>query len=362
VGSPVTVTRIALLCHPGAVAVLALAERDLVEYALWYPGSPDGVGDLHRGRVIAAVPAMAGCFVAIAGAEGFLPNTEGGAGLREGEAVLVRVTRAALGGKGPRLSARHCRAAPLNGPIARIAAGATPPERFAARYPGVPIETDDAGYAARLRGLGVRVNRDLEATLPLDDIAALAEPGIILPDGPRITVTPTPALVAIDVDLAARSAERGLRNPSQLAANRALIPALARQIRLRNLSGAILVDLAGLPIKQRQKLAPDLAAALALDPLRPRFLGFTALGLAELVRTRVHPPLHELLAGPLAAGLAALRAVLRENQPRLAAAPAVVAALEQDGIALEDISRHMAAPLQLRSDPCLAPNGWSLKA
>ena len=40
------------------------------------------------------------------GAEGFLPDSEGGASLREGDLVSVRVTRAAQGGKGPRLTAR----------------------------------------------------------------------------------------------------------------------------------------------------------------------------------------------------------------------------------------------------------------
>ena len=48
---------------------------------------------------------------------------------------------------------------------------------------------------------------------------------------------------------------------------------------------------------------PALTAALAGDPLRPRFLGFTALGLAEIARPRVRAPLHEMLSGPLAAGL-----------------------------------------------------------
>ncbi len=74
------------------------------------------------------------------------------------------------------------------------------------------------------------------------------------------------------------------------------------------------------------------------DPLRPRFLGFTALGLAEIVRPRVHPPLHELLAGPHAAGLSALRHAMREDAsrpdraPALRAAPAVVAALQADPV------------------------------
>src|SRR5277367_4174747 len=97
---------------PGEVRVAAIADGVLVDYALWRPGAPDGVGDVYLGRVTAVVPAMAGAFVTfadgaqnIAPMDGFLPNSEGAKGLNEGTIVTVKVTRAALGGKGPRLSA-----------------------------------------------------------------------------------------------------------------------------------------------------------------------------------------------------------------------------------------------------------------
>ena len=48
---------------------------------------------------------MAGAFVALEGAEGFLPDSEGGKSLTEGSILAVQVTRAAQGGKGPRLTA-----------------------------------------------------------------------------------------------------------------------------------------------------------------------------------------------------------------------------------------------------------------
>ena len=51
----------------------------LVDYAIWRPGLPDGVGDVHRGRIISRMPALAGAFVAIDGADGFLPDSEGAA-------------------------------------------------------------------------------------------------------------------------------------------------------------------------------------------------------------------------------------------------------------------------------------------
>ncbi len=166
---------------------------------------------------------------------------------------------------------------------------------------------------------------------------------------------------------AGATAGRQGKAASQRAANLALLPRLAREIRLRNLSGAILVDFAGLKASRRSALAPALHAALAEDPLRPRLLGFTALGLAEIVRRRVHPPLHELLAGPHAAGLAALRRIAAEvaspphRLPVLRASPAIVAALQSDSEALADLARRAGRALILRSDPTLPATAWILE-
>jgi hypothetical protein len=151
------------------------------------------------------------------------------------------------------------------------------------------------------------------------------------------------------------------------ALNRAVLPALAGQIRLRNLSGAIVADLAGLSPRKRAALGPDFIAALAKDPLHPRFLGFTALGLAEIVRPRIHPPLHELLAGALAQGLAALRAVVAEfsrdprEMPAIRAHHTVVAALHADPVALPDVVRRTGRQVTLRSDPSLPATAWVLE-
>jgi hypothetical protein len=129
-----------------------------------------------------------------------------------------------------------------------------------------------------------------------------------------------------------------------------------------------MIDFAGLSARRRSSLAPALHAALADDPLRPRLLGFTALGLAEVVRPRVHPPLYELLAGPHAAGLVALRVIAAmvasppHRMPALRASPAIVRALEDDGEALPDLAHRAGCALVLRSDPALSPTAWSIEA
>jgi len=361
------VIRILALCSPGEVRAAAVADGTLLDYAIWRPGRPDGVGDLHRARVAAHLPALAGAFLSLPEGDGFLPDSEGGAGLVEGSTLTVRITRAAQGGKGPRLSAKVEQAP---GPPGLLARGPGAVEELAARYPEAPILADDPALVAALRPkLGSRIAPGaalLHESLA-EQIDALARPEIALPGGVRATVHPTPALVAIDMDTASATAARQAKPALQLAVNRAALPGLARQIRLRNLSGAILIDLAGMGMKRRAQLGPTLEAALASDPLRPRFLGFTALGLAEIVRPRVRPPVHELLAGPHAAGLSALRALAAEAAAaphlalRLRAAPDVIAALERDAVAPGDLARRTGRTLVSVPDPALAPGLWRIE-
>jgi len=364
--------RILAACGPGEVRVAAVDDAGLLDYAAWRPGVPDGVGDLHRGRIAALAPAMAGAFVRLEGAaDGFLPDSDGGAGATEGQALGVRVVRAAQGGKGPRLSARlsPAEAALVGaGPPALLRRGPGAVERLAALHPTAAIDIDDAAVMAALRpalGARMRLVRAAFDDAVAAEAEALAESGITLSGGARIDFHPTPALVAIDVDLGATGA-RGGKARVQFAANRALLPALARQIRLRNLSGAILVDFGGMSAARRPRLAPELRAALSDDPLAPVLLGFTALGLAEILRPRVHPPLHEVLAGPHAAGLAALRAAdaafsaRPQHVPTLRAAPAVEAALRADPVALADWQRRTGRPFPMRAEPTLPGCAWSL--
>ena len=354
--------RILAACSPGEIRVAMAVGEELIDYALWRPGMPDGVGDLYRGRIIAVMPAMGGSFVKLEHEDGFLPDSKGAKGLTAGTILPVRVTRAALGGKGPRLTARVAEMVPL-GPMGLICRGQGALEQFCHQHPDVTVLIDDPGVAADLRARirnPVSVVRKAFGDAVEAQVEALSDPIVTLRSGARLSIYPTPALVAIDVDSGASQAFAG-------TVNRAVAPALAREIRLRNLSGAIVVDLAGLPIGKRAALGPAIAASLANDPLQPRFLGFTALGLAEIMRTRVHPPLHELVAGPHAAGLAALRHIAANldpdprRLPDLKAAPSVIEALRRDPVALPDMTRRAGRALTLRSDPSLTGTEWRLE-
>ena len=362
-----------LAVSPGEVRVALVEGGTLLDYALHRPGHPDGVGDLHVGRVTAMVPALGGAFVQIGAASGFLPDRYGADGQSEGALVAVRVTRSGQGGKGPRLTARldageqaSCSANDA-GPLL-VARGPDAMQRFASAWPEAAIRCDDASLGAHLHRC---LDRPVQiAPRAFDDhleaeIEALSEPDIALPGGLRASIHATPALVAIDVDGAASTAERRPKATVQFAANRKAIPALAHQLRLRNLSGAILVDLAGLAVRKRRALADDFERALARDPLRPRLLGFTALGFAEILRPRIHPPLHELQHSPLGIGLSALRAASRAHQPHgkstIRGGIAIIAALHSDPEALAAFARGSGSPISLRMDPMLPELSWTIE-
>ena len=374
--------RILVSVSPGEVRVALLRGDRLDEAWVERPARPDGVGDLQRARVTALAPAMAGAFLVLAGGEtGFLPESEAGPvrqpigkSVQEGLVLPVRVTRAAQGGKGPRVTARlkpeeaaRAAAAPAGTMPLLLARGPDAALRLARTHGDATVLTDGAAIATRLRA-ALGAGRVALSPRPVFDDALEAEfemlagPEVPLPGGGRILIHPTPALTALDVDAGAAAGERDAH--SQFRVNEAAVVEAARQIRLRQLAGPILLDLAGMTQKRRAALAEPLAKALAPDHL-VRLLGLGPLGLFEMLRQRIHPPLHEVLAGPLTPGLAALRQAVREaaampgRRLALRAAPAVLAALEALPGALAEAAAAIGQPLQLRPDPLRSgPDAW----
>ena len=175
---------------------------------------------------------------------------------------------------------------------------------------------------------------DLEALFD----SALA-PSVPLPGGGAIHIDEARAAVLIDVDTG--SPETGSAERSARRANLAAARMIARQLRLRQLGGGIVVDFAALDApRERERVRQAIAAALAGDPARPQLLGWTRLGHLEIVRPRRFRSLSEaMLEAPgrrkNAATLAfeALRRLAAEARAnpaanwRLAAVPAVEAAL-----------------------------------
>jgi ribonuclease G len=116
-----------------------------------------------------------------------------------------------------------------------------------------------------------------------DALAAAEARDVNLPSGGRIAVEATASLVAIDVDSGGGSA-----NPeSALATNLEAAHEAARQLRLRELGGTVVIDFIRMAGKGgRERVERRLAEAVAIDRMPVQLLGWTRGGLYELVRAR----------------------------------------------------------------------------
>ena len=75
---------------------------------------------------------------------------------------------------------------------------------------------------------------------------------------------------------------------------------IARQIRLRNLSGMILVDFIDLKKKEDQEtLLSYMNQLLCQDPVGAEALDLTRLNLMEIIRRRIYKPFYEQMGGRL---------------------------------------------------------------
>lgn len=114
----------------------------------------------------------------------------------------------------------------------------------------------------------------------LDAWHQACETNIHLPNGVRLRFDITSTLTAIDVD-----SSGSLMDAAEI--NRSITAELARLIALKNIGGLIVIDF--LKMKQnsdRLMIQQKLESDMALDPLRPRVLGFTKAGLCEITRPR----------------------------------------------------------------------------
>jgi ribonuclease G len=255
-----------------------------------------------------------------------------------------------------------CRLDPPAGLAAALAARLPLPPRIAVDDPAVLPEIRAAFPEAE-------AGHDPEAFWPIDldaEFARALAPSLALGAG-VLHIAATEAAVLIDVD--SGTPETGAPARTALAANLAAAREIARQLRLRNLGGGIIVDFVGLEGSgARARLRAALAAALATDPAGPQILGWTRLGHLELVRPRRGRPLAEALLEPRPGGALvktavsvaheALRALAREEraQPgrrwRLIVAGEVAAALAGAAAgARAELERRLARPIAITAEP-----------
>jgi len=199
--------------------------------------------------------------------------------------------------------------------IRRLALDVGPPAELSSRVPG---ERDPIARALRDHGAGldelilddramaralqdemdrlgekirVRWHNGAMPAFDIDDVAgqidtALA-PRIALQSGVEVLFEPGETLCAVDVDSAGAGGRQGRAPRRPVDVNLEAAPAIAQQLRLRNIAGAVVIDFVTMrSAYDRDKVQAALAEQMASDPVPTQIYGFTRLGLFELTRAR----------------------------------------------------------------------------
>ena len=117
-----------------------------------------------------------------------------------------------------------------------------------------------------------------------------------LKSGSYIIIEQTEALVSIDVN-SGKNEGKGLREDVILRINEEAAEEIARQLRLRNLSGIIIIDFINMKTRENnEKLIRSFKKALKTLETKAVFMDMTKLGLVELTRKREGKSLEEMTA------------------------------------------------------------------
>ena len=114
-----------------------------------------------------------------------------------------------------------------------------------------------------------------------------------LKSGGYLVIQPTEALTVIDVNTGKFTAGKK-KEAAFLKLNQEAALEAARQIRLRNLSGIVIIDFINMEEKESEvQLLKTLDDALRRDPIRTTLVDMTKLSLVEITRMKKERPLHE---------------------------------------------------------------------
>lgn len=161
----------------------------------------------------------------------------------------------------------------------------------------VPVLVHEVRTAGHIR---IRHHEDAAITLSsLYSVKAGIEEAlkerVWLKSGAYLVIQPTEALTVIDVNTGKNVAKKNAQE-NFLKVNKEAALEIARQLRLRNISGMILVDFMNLKSKDAEaELLSIFRAALKKDPVPAQLVDMTKLGLVEVTRKKVRKPLAEVL-------------------------------------------------------------------
>lgn len=325
----------------GVVTLDGLPERLLIERAGDRPEHRPGARLIARVRRIE--PALASAFLDVGTEPDAILPLAGLKGLSEGARITVEVLAPPRIGKGALV--RYVEAG--DGEPRLLTPAPDLIEHLTAFAPGESVR---GGSEAR-----EAADTAEEAVLAIEHA---------LPGGGRVSIEPTRALTAIDVDLGAASGD-----PRRAAArtNIAALHASARLLRLKGLGGLVVIDLIG---KGHDGEALTKAALSAFAPDEPGVsIGrVSRFGLLELALPRRSTPLVERLTGPGGASSAEAQAyrLLRRMQTQVAPGGYI------EGVsppAVHSLAAALAPHLQARigprfrltADPELRPDALTLR-
>lgn len=117
-----------------------------------------------------------------------------------------------------------------------------------------------------------------------------------LKSGSYLIIQPTEAMVVIDVNTG-KSIGKKQMEKHFLHVNLEAAKEIARQLRLRNLSGIIIVDFIDMEDKEsKETLLKELHILLKQDRIKTDLIDMTRLGLVEITRKKVKKPIYEQIS------------------------------------------------------------------
>lgn len=171
------------------------------------------------------------------------------------------------------------------------------------------IVTDDPSVFTDLSGFLPTTKLRLyeDASYPLEKLYSIdthireaLQKNVWLKSGGYLVIEPTEAMTVIDVNSGKGSDRKG-KSKEELAfmVNLEAAKELARQLRIRNYSGMIMVDFINMDDKEhQQKLLAYLDGLLKEDPVRTRLVDLTPLGIVEITRQKLSRPFADFFKKP----------------------------------------------------------------
>jgi ribonuclease G len=201
-----------------------------------------------------------------------------------------------------------------------------------------------------------------------------------LKSGGYLIIDQTEALTTVDVNTGGFVGARNF-DDTIFKTNLEAAGAIARQLRLRNLGGIVIVDFIDMTREDHQQaVLGEFRKQLARDRVRTTVSGFTQLGLVEMTRKRTRESLSHMLCEPCptcegrgqlktarSVCYDILREVLREARQfdpkefRVVASAAVVETLlDEEGQHLAGLSEFIGKPISLSVEPSFTPEQYDI--